>query len=83
MMGYTSITYLAASFQSINWETTSQYMIFTNILVGKFFVEKFGFNPGHTFCVLLLHLASCIFSAFCFELTSKREFIERNRNFEL
>lgn len=83
MVGYISITFLAATFQSINWETTSQYLIFTDILVGQYFVDKFGFNPYRTWSVLVLHLASCMISAFCFEVTNKEEFIERHKNHQL
>jgi hypothetical protein len=77
MVGFMSTTYLAACFQSLNWETTLQFMLFADIIVGKYYVEHFGYKQFRIASVLILHLLSCSLICFSFEIKDKKEFLER------
>lgn len=81
--GFISSSYLAACYQSMNWETYTILQFLANVLVGRYFCKYFVFNMARLYPTMILHLVSCAQLAYTFELKEKSEFLEKRKNEEL
>ena len=76
IIGFTSVSFLSASFCSINWEITAVYQSFATLIINVYFFNQFGYEKKKLIPTLVLLMFSCASISLNLEYKDKKEFIE-------